>query len=145
MLNRIMNFIAMPIIIKTILFILLFFACFIVSYPLYIERCSHDIQKVYLTFSHIKAISQAVEKYKSDNGIYPSNLALLSSQYIHHIPSEVWGGEYIYKIEGDSFNIYSLGYDQKLGGNGASVDIDRNTKKGNIISSILKPVYGCEK
>ncbi|MCK5111097.1 MAG: type II secretion system major pseudopilin GspG [Arcobacteraceae bacterium] len=76
-----------------------------------------------LTCIQMKSISSALKMYKIDNSVYPTTsdgLNLLASQdYFEDkkLPKDSWGNDFIYTNSGDTFEILSLGVDQKEGGN----------------------------
>jgi general secretion pathway protein G len=92
----------------------------------------------------IQALRTALDLYRMDNFGYPSTdqglRALIakpggrpeapnwrSGGYIKELPSDPWGGDYVYLSPGQSgdFDLYSLGADRAPGGEGAAADIGR--------------------
>lgn len=90
----------------------------------------------------VALLDQAIEMYRLDNLIYPSIdeglEALLeppssltrperyrSGGYIRRLPQDPWGSPYQYVQPGENntFDIYSLGADARLGGEGPNADI----------------------
>lgn len=89
----------------------------------------------------ISTIESAMEMYRLDNFVYPSEeqgLAALVKKpegadlpnykddgYIKRLSKDPWNRDYLYKNPGDhgKFDIYSLGADGKLGGKGVDADI----------------------
>ncbi len=103
-----------------------------------------DQAKQTVARSDIKAISSALEIYRLDNGFYPSSdqgLEALSSQptgtpeprnwnpdgYLKKIPSDPWGNPYQFEYPGThnsgSYDLYSLGADGRIGGEGFNADL----------------------
>ncbi|MDX1654487.1 MAG: type II secretion system major pseudopilin GspG [Candidatus Competibacteraceae bacterium] len=88
----------------------------------------------------IRALESALNLYRLDNYDYPSTdqgLEALASrpgdlsdnarwkQYVDRLPKDPWGREYQYLSPGQRgpVDIYSLGADGQLGGDGADADI----------------------
>ena len=94
-----------------------------------------------LAGTQIEKVSSALEMYKLDNFYYPSTQqgleALVTkpsgdppaknwrSAYIKRLPKDPWGNPYRYLQPGNqgSFDVYSLGADNKPGGEGVDADI----------------------
>lgn len=98
-----------------------------------------DQQKV---VSDIVALESALDMYKLDNGRYPTTdqgLAALVSRpdgepqprryrdggYIKRLPTDPWGNEYQLLSPGENgaVDLFSLGADGEVGGEGSSTDI----------------------
>ncbi len=90
----------------------------------------------------IRALESALNMYKLDNFAYPTTDQGLESLvkkpggtpeprnwrdggYVPRMPKDPWGGEYQYLNPGDhgAIDIFSLGADQAVGGEGANADI----------------------
>ncbi len=86
----------------------------------------------------IRTIAQAVEMYRMDQMKYPTmeegieiltaapqGSSIRSEGYIKSLPTDPWGMEYQYLIPGEHgvFDIFSLGADGRLGGEGLNLDI----------------------
>ena len=80
----------------------------------------------------ILTIESALDLYKLDNGIYPSNdeglEALIEDEdnlYLKRLPLDPWSEPYQYSNPGNNskIDIFSLGADNQLGGNGNDKDI----------------------
>ena len=101
-----------------------------------------DQAKVTVARSDIETISQALELYRLDNGIYPSldqGLGALVERptiapeprnwnpdgYLKKTPVDPWGNDYVYLQPGTHgrFDLYSLGADGREGGEGLNADI----------------------
>ena len=103
-----------------------------------------DQAKVTVARADVKAIASALEMYRLDNGVYPSTdqglEALVSepsgspeprnwnpSGYLKRVPLDPWGNPYLYELPGEknagSYDLYSLGADGRLGGEGINADI----------------------
>ena len=103
-----------------------------------------DQAKVTVAKADVKAISSALEIYRLDNGFYPSTdqgLDALVSEptgtpeprswnpdgYLKKIPQDPWGNPYQYEQPGTrnatSYDLYSLGADGRVGGDGFNADI----------------------
>lgn len=95
----------------------------------------------------IATLEQAVDLYKLENGKYPTTdqglEALVTAPsdlqnperyreggYIRRLPKDPWGNDYQYVYPGENgkLDIYSLGADGRLGGEGGDADIG-NWKK----------------
>jgi general secretion pathway protein G len=91
----------------------------------------------------IKGLEQAIGLYKLDNGFYPSTeqgiKALVTKPetgriptkypengYLRKVPTDPWGGEYIYLSPGvhGAFDILSYGSDLEPGGEGDNADVN---------------------
>jgi len=86
----------------------------------------------------IKAIEEALNMFKLDNGFYPSSAEGLAALvqgtprakrfspdgYLPKVPVDPWGNEYIYLSDGRDIVIMSLGADGVEGGEGYNADID---------------------
>lgn len=94
------------------------------------------------TRADIATIEQALDMYRLDNYRYPTTeqgLSALTSPptmepladnyrvdgYVRRLPEDPWGNPYQYRSPGEngSIDIYSLGADAKLGGEGLDADI----------------------
>jgi general secretion pathway protein G len=70
----------------------------------------------------MKSIAQALKMYKIDNSSYPATEEglelLVEKKYFEDgkLPKDSWGSKYIYTLDGDSFEITSLGANKKEGG-----------------------------
>ena len=89
----------------------------------------------------MKTISESLKMFKADTGNFPNTeeglQALINNpnptKYRNYpnggyldsksAPKDSWGNEYIYILQGDSFDIVSLGSDGKEGGDGEKADI----------------------
>ena len=80
----------------------------------------------------ILTIESALDLYKLDNGNYPSNddglEALIEDEdnlYLNRLPLDPWSEPYQYSNPGENskIDIFSLGADSQLGGNGNDKDI----------------------
>jgi general secretion pathway protein G len=95
----------------------------------------------------VALIEQAVEMYRLDNLIYPTTNqgleALMKKPdglarperyradgYIKRLPDDPWGNAYQYVQPGEhgTFDVYSLGADGRIGGEGQNADIGNWTK-----------------
>lgn len=88
--------------------------------------------------AQIHQLRAAVDIYAMDTGRYPSEaegLAALvadpggvrgwNGPYLRdgRLPEDPWGRPFLYRLEGDSVRIYSLGADGRAGGGGQDADI----------------------
>jgi general secretion pathway protein G len=90
----------------------------------------------------VTLLSQAIEMYRLDNLSYPAmeqGLEALSKPpgdlaqperyrkdgYIRLLPKDPWGSDYQYLIPGEhgAFDVYSLGANRRLGGEGLDADV----------------------
>lgn len=90
-----------------------------------IEKARHDV----------RALENAIEVFRLDNFEYPATdrglRALLEppagggSPYLKRLPKDPWGKDYLYLRPGShsEFDVYSLGRDGALGGDGEDADI----------------------
>ena len=89
----------------------------------------------------IASLHNAIDQYHLHNGSYPSTLDALRTKpegedlpnwngpYIEKpVPNDPWGQPYVYVVPGDhntdSYDLYSLGRDEKEGGSGIDADIN---------------------
>jgi general secretion pathway protein G len=100
------------------------------------ERARRDLVCI-----QMKTIGESLQMFRADFGNYPQLdeglNALISNpdalRYKNYpnggylsaksTPKDSWGTEYIYIIDGENFDIVSLGRDKKEGGNGDDEDI----------------------
>jgi general secretion pathway protein G len=91
--------------------------------------------------SDIRVLESSLELYKLDNFLYPSGEQGLDSLvnkpsgqgtknwrdggYIKKLTKDPWGNDYLYLYPGSNgeFDVYSLGADATVGGEGESADI----------------------
>ena len=90
-----------------------------------IEKARHDV----------RALENAIEVFRLDNFEYPATdrglRSLLESPagggspYLKRLPQDPWGKDYLYLRPGShgEFDVYSLGRDGALGGEGEDADI----------------------
>lgn len=97
-----------------------------------------DEARVTKAKADIKAIEEAMNMFKLDNGFYPSAgegiAALVQAPprarrfnpdgYLSKIPVDPWGNEYLYSTDGRNIVVISLGADGVEGGEGYNADID---------------------
>ncbi|MCX6996828.1 MAG: hypothetical protein NTV49_07025 [Kiritimatiellaeota bacterium] len=66
------------------------------------------------TAAQSAATACALERYRLAHGRYPDALAVLVPQYLAAVPSDVIGGQPLrYRLEGDGFVLYSIGWNRK--------------------------------
>ncbi|MEO8604822.1 MAG: type II secretion system major pseudopilin GspG [bacterium] len=97
-----------------------------------------DKARVVKAQADVKAIEQALNMFKLDNGFYPSSaeglVGLVQAPprakkfnpdgYLPKVPIDPWGNEYVYMSDGRQIVIASLGADGVEGGEGYNADID---------------------
>ena len=114
--------------IMVVLIIIAIMASFVV--PSVINR--PDQARLTKVKNDILTIESALDLYKLDNGIYPSNdeglEALIEDEdnlYLKRLPLDPWSEPYQYSNPGkkSKIDIFSLGADNQLGGNGNDKDI----------------------
>jgi len=81
----------------------------------------------------IRAIEQALQLYKLDNGAYPRDIrelitpagggAWAGEGYLDREPVDPWGVPYVYASDGQSYLVKSYGADGSDGGEGKNADI----------------------
>lgn len=103
---------------------------------------SQDAAMKQKAVTDIRTLEQAIDLYKLENTKYPTTEqgleALVSAPadldkperyrdggYIRRLPDDPWGNpyQYVYPGEHGQFDIYSLGADGRLGGEGDDADI----------------------
>jgi general secretion pathway protein G len=89
----------------------------------------------------LRAIEQALNLYKLDNGTYPTTeqglQALVTKPesgiipirwnpegYLEKVPVDPWGTQYLYLSNGERYTLKSLGADGEEGGEGKYADLD---------------------
>ena len=103
-----------------------------------------DQAKVTVAQADVKAVASSLEMYRLDNGFYPSTEQGLEALvreptgspeprnwnpdgYLKKIPQDPWGNPYQYDQPGTqnttSYDLYSLGADGRVGGEGFNTDI----------------------
>ena len=114
--------------IMVVLIIIAIMASFVV--PSVINR--PDQARLTKVKNDILTIESALDLYKLDNGTYPSNdkglEALIEDEenlYLKRLPLDPWNEPYQYSNPGKNskIDIFSLGADSQLGGNGNDKDI----------------------
>ena len=97
-----------------------------------------DEARVTKAKADIKAIEEAMNMFKLDNGFYPSSAegiaALVQAPprakrfnpdgYLPKVPSDPWGNEYLYQSDSRNIVVVSLGADGVEGGEAYNADID---------------------
>ena len=97
-----------------------------------------DEARVTKAKADIRAIEEAANMFKLDNGFYPSSAeglqALVQAPprakrfnpdgYLSKVPVDPWGTEYVYQSDGRNVVVLSLGADRVEGGDGYDADID---------------------
>ena len=114
--------------IMVVLIIIAIMASFIV--PSVISR--PDEARATKVKNDIMALEGALDLFKLDNGRYPTNsegLSILAegdtNTYLKRLPLDPWGSPYQFSNPGKNRNIdiFSLGADQQIGGDGMNRDI----------------------
>ena len=103
-----------------------------------------DQAKVTVAQADVNAVASSLEMYRLDNGFYPSTEQGLEGLvreptgnpeprswnpdgYLKKIPQDPWGNPYQYDQPGTknttSYDLYSLGADGRIGGEGFNADI----------------------
>ncbi len=99
-----------------------------------------DDARVTKAKADVKAIEEALNLFKLDNGFYPSSgeglIALIQAPprarkfspdgYLSKVPVDPWGNEYLYQSDGRQVVIVSLGADGVEGGDGYNADISNH-------------------
>jgi len=81
-----------------------------------------DDAKKKLTCVQMQSIAKALKMYKIDNSSYPTTQeglkSLVEKKYFedNKLPLDSWQNQYIYTLDGDSFEIFSFGPNKKEGG-----------------------------
>ena len=100
--------------------------------------------KVETCKAQLKALSQALELYKLDNGFYPTTEQGLQAlvekpasgpepknwkPYLtsRKVPKDPWGNDYYYISDGQTYTLKCLGADGEPGGEGENADIDAHS------------------
>ena len=99
-----------------------------------------DQARVVAAKSDLQSVANALQLYKLDNYRFPDTTQGLealvnkpqsypeppnypASGYLKKLPVDPWGAPLGYSVSGDSFELYSLGADGALGGEGFDADI----------------------
>ena len=99
-----------------------------------------DEARVIKAKADVKAIEEALNLFKLDNGFYPSSgeglTALVQAPprarkfnpdgYLSKVPVDPWGNEYLYQSDGRQIVVVSLGADGVEGGDGYNGDISNH-------------------
>lgn len=95
---------------------------------------SSDKARVQRAKADIRAIEEAVNLFKLENGFYPQSMEVLVGPsksnpdgYLKKVPKDPWDREYAYRTDGRRFVIKSLGADGTDGGDGFNADIDSDS------------------
>lgn len=91
---------------------------------------SHEARIAYVK-KDISKISQSIENYKEEFGVYPSTEqglnVLIKKGIVSEINADLWGEPYRYMYPGkhnlDGYDLWSTGTDMKDGGSGTAQDI----------------------
>jgi hypothetical protein len=73
----------------------------------------------------------ALEQYRSEKGSLPleeQGLGPLIGEYIRELPVDPWGNNYVYRVNGSKFSVYSVGLD-KIDEGGGGDDVIVGPKK----------------
>ena len=80
-------------------------------------------------------LALALRAYKKQHGAYPDRLSLLTPSHMDSLPKDPFSGEdYLYRIEGEGFVLYSVGRDLKDDGGRPM----KGRAQGDIVWKILK-------
>ena len=99
-----------------------------------------DEARVTAAQNDIRSIGNALDLYRLDNSHYPSTEQGLEAlvnkpagfpeprnwgpdPYLKKLPTDQWGNEFIYSVDGNVFELFSLGQDGQEGGEGLAADI----------------------
>ena len=90
----------------------------------------HEARIAYVK-KDISKISQSIENYKEEFGVYPSTEqglnVLIEKEIVSEINVDLWGEPYRYVYPGkhnlDGYDLWSVGADLKDGGSGTAQDI----------------------
>ena len=94
-----------------------------------------DQARVVKARADIKAIEDAANLFKLDNGFYPPSIEALTTPppgaknfdpdgYLARVPADPWGNNYAFFTDGRNVVIKSYGADGSDGGEGYNADID---------------------
>ncbi|MGH7788539.1 MAG: type II secretion system major pseudopilin GspG [Candidatus Binatia bacterium] len=97
-----------------------------------------DQARVTKAAADVRAIEQALNLFKLDNGFYPSSAEGLAALvqapprakrfnpegYLPKVPQDPWGNDYLYHSDGRDVVVASLGADGVEGGEGYNADVD---------------------
>jgi hypothetical protein len=82
-------------------------------------------------FYTLRTLRTVLGEYQKEKGKYPEKLADLASAYPERVGvddsghvADPWGNPYQYRVEGESYTLFSLGRDGKRGGEGLDQDLD---------------------
>ena len=76
----------------------------------------------------LSSIEKAIEAYEQQYKKMPGDLSeLIDKKILKVIPKDPWGVEYKYKISDKDYLIYTLGKDNKDGGDGDNKDYNNKT------------------
>ncbi|MES2674108.1 MAG: type II secretion system protein GspG [Pseudomonadota bacterium] len=103
-----------------------------------------SIARVFKGKADIEAIAKAIDIFEQEKGNLPKELKELTPKYIEYIQEDPWGKRYRYSPNNEKgLLVFSLGSDDKIGGEGSATDIYLNTELSKVKKSIQKPWWGC--
>src|SRR5579883_1536509 len=71
---------------------------------------------------YMRELRKEIEQYRARNGRLPASLADLEGNLSEQLP-DGWGRPFVYEVDGDTYELYSLGRDGRPGGSGLDSDI----------------------
>jgi len=104
-------------------------AIFTLSLVVYNESASMHNSKVMRTKLKIQSIVTIINEFKKVHGRYPKELSELKSPDIKGLPLDNGSLPFMYQYneKDNSFRVYTLGNDRKIGGVGPDADYDNLT------------------
>ena len=98
-----------------------FMSCLVLVHP-FGNGVMQDISR-----SHLRSLSRDLKHYRSRYGHYPEThegfRALVEQGILEDVPTDPWGATYLYRLEGDTAIITTLGGDGAPGGRGVYEDL----------------------
>lgn len=85
-------------------------------------------QRIYNIKYDFSSIEKAIEEFEQRYKKIPDNLSeLVDTKILKVVPKDPWGIKYKYKISDKGYLIYTLGKDNKDGGDGDNKDYNNET------------------
>lgn len=105
-----------------------------VGWPLFADHTpAADDELAERTETGIRFVATLLERYRKTAGAYPATLGLLeqatrqhhrrAADFLTMARNDNWGRPLVYKLDGDTFTLTSLGSDGKEGGDGPAADL----------------------
>ncbi len=104
-------------------------AIFTLSLVVYNESASMNNSKMMRTKLKIQSLVTIINEFEQENGHYPREISELNNSFIKKLPLDNNSVPFKYKYneKDNSYRVYTLGFDGKIGGVGVNADYDNFT------------------